>query len=364
MVLNMHNLLFCVIILVTLTVVHLFQNTVSTVRLSLFFLLAIAVFSSGQVANAQYVPATNQAFQLGAVYNPAFSGVDRFGDLRLGYRKQWAGFANAPQFLNLSYNFRLKQPTDLTYHGVRTGLGRQIPVPAKKLLIMGAGVHAFNEKIGPIDRVGGGFTYSLNFVFSKHIRLATGIGTFIENIKVNQNDLYWGENVDELDPVYKSMANGDPRSTQFSTRLGVLLYGKTFYVGAAYLPLMLTDLTNNDVIIADEYYKASVQAGVSFAIGPESVLRPSIAGLLLEEGTLVLDYNLKFYLKGKTWIGATYRSIKSGVVGLGLNVSSALAFSYSYEFATGDFSGFAGASQDIMLTLRVNNVKKEKPLLW
>lgn len=374
MVVNMQEMLFYVIALITLTIVmnngrfnRLTAYPIQWMRSLLItkvgFVILLIVFFQSPV-HAQYIPATNQAFQLTSVYNPAFSGVDRFGDIRLGFRKQWSGFPQAPQFLNLSYNFRLKQPVDLKHHGVRTGLGEKLVIPHNKQMIMGAGIHFFNEKVGPIDRLGGGVTYSANFMISEKWRFASGVGVFVENTKIDYSNFHWGENVDKnLDEVYVSLQNGAANQTQLNARVGVLLYSSAFYIGVSYFPFV-QNISSTEVVANAQYYKATVQAGVSFQLSPEVMIRPSVVALLLETGSTTLDYHTKIYLRDKTWFGAAYRSVGSGVMSLGMSISPALAISYSYEFSTGKFSGFGANSQDVMLVIRLNNFRKEKPLLW
>src|SRR6267143_2611708 len=71
-------------------------------------------------ADAQYVPTSSQPFQFASLYNPAFTGIEPYGDLRLGYRNQWTGFgSNAPKFIQLAYNFRVQQPADLDRKSTR-----------------------------------------------------------------------------------------------------------------------------------------------------------------------------------------------------------------------------------------------------
>lgn len=368
MVMNMQIVLFSVIALIILTIVlvsHVVRNVmlsiVSSASNRFCSLLTFGFIIGSFNLSAQYIPSTSQVFQLAPVYNPAFTGVDRFGDLRLGYRKQLSEF----EFFNMSYNFQLKKPVDLKQHGIRTGLGDKVVLPKSKQIIMGGGVHVFNEKIGPIARTGGGITYSLNLVVSEKFRFASGLGVFFEKVNVNGNELYWGENPGNYeDPVYKSLANGDPRSTHLNARIGVLLYSNKFYIGGAYLPLVQSDLSKSEVAVTGDYYMASLQTGVMFPLGPESSLKPSINALLLDRGTLILDYNVKLYLKDRTWLGATYRSVEFASVSFGLNVSRVLSVAYSYEFPTANFQGMGGNSQDVLLSIRLNNFRKENSLLW
>ena len=51
---------------------------------------------------AQYIPNNAQGFQFMPLYNPAFTGIENFNDLKFSYRYQWAGFgSHSPKFINL-----------------------------------------------------------------------------------------------------------------------------------------------------------------------------------------------------------------------------------------------------------------------
>src|SRR6187402_112816 len=70
---------------------------------------------------AQFIPNSAQPFQFASAYNPAFAGIDNFADLKLSYRYQWSSLGpDAPRFINLAYNVRLKQPIDLSNNSLRT----------------------------------------------------------------------------------------------------------------------------------------------------------------------------------------------------------------------------------------------------
>src|SRR5687767_12752525 len=92
------------------------------------------------VAEAQYLPNSSQAYQFASVYNPAFTGVENYGDLKLGYRYQWTGFGdNAPKFINMVYNIRLNQPGDLKRNSLRTSVSYDDKLPISKRMIHGLG---------------------------------------------------------------------------------------------------------------------------------------------------------------------------------------------------------------------------------
>src|SRR3546814_13582234 len=74
----------------------------------------------GASVRAQYIPNNAQAFQFMPLYNPAFSGIENFNDMKFSYRYQWAGFGSySPKFINLSYNTRLVEQLDLAYNSLR-----------------------------------------------------------------------------------------------------------------------------------------------------------------------------------------------------------------------------------------------------
>src|SRR5262245_56738255 len=123
-------------------------------------LIAILISILSLPALGQYIPNNSQAFQFASLYNPGFTGVERFGDLKLSYRYQWTGFGpNAPKFVNLSFNMRLKNPVDLAYNAMRTSnpnMMRAQNMPAGKKIIHGFGTNVFQWGDGIIEAYGAG----------------------------------------------------------------------------------------------------------------------------------------------------------------------------------------------------------------
>ncbi|MEP6737493.1 MAG: type IX secretion system membrane protein PorP/SprF, partial [Chryseolinea sp.] len=151
------------------------------------FLLTICIFLLGNTLFAQYIPNSNQSFQFAPLLNPAFSGIEGYRDLKLSYRYQWSGFGgNAPKYLNLAYNFRIKEPLDLTLHALRTNSSNTAKkkndnVPILKKVIHGFGVNVFNESIGAIKRSGGGINYAFHYPLTNTLKLSVGVGAMIDN---------------------------------------------------------------------------------------------------------------------------------------------------------------------------------------
>jgi type IX secretion system PorP/SprF family membrane protein len=345
----------------------------------LLTILTIFLFASG--LRAQYVPGTNQPFQYAPVFNPAFSGIEGYKDLKLGYRYQWTGFgAGAPKWLNLTYNFRLKEPLDLNLHALRTNSSlrtatsankqrtsnnqrRPDELPALKRAIHGFGVNVYNESLGPIKRVGGGINYAFHYPLTKDLRLSGGVGVIVDNTRIDLNALELAFQTNP-DPFWMSMRANGANHTDLSVRAGVLLYSSKFYLGFSYLPVYNAALKTSEVTGAEPFYKGTIMAGVALPLSPTLTLKPSVLALWQTDNKFAVDYNAKMYIEQKIWFGATYRSTRNLVALLGFNLNEMLGASYCYEISTGGMQQFSDGSHELVLSLRLNNFKRLSPQTW
>lgn len=329
----------------------------------IFFLCLV-----GNTLMAQYIPNSNQAFQFAPLFNPAFSGIEGFRDLKFSYRYQWSGFgSNAPKFVNLSYNFRIKEPVDLTLHALRssnlTTTKKTDDIPKLKKVIHGVGANIFNESVGPVNRLGGGINYAFHYPINNNLRLSGGLGVMIDNTKIDMSKLYLGNNPDP-DPFYDRLVTNGSNHTELNVRAGALLYSSRFYIGVAYLPLVNASLKSSEVTIGDPFYKGSIQAGAAFQVNSTIQLKPSILALWQLTNTFSVDYNVKMYVQEKIWFGVTYRDIQSFVGIVGFNLNEMLGASYSYEASVGGIQQFSDGSHELVLSVRLNNFKRLSQQTW
>lgn len=316
--------------------------------------------------NAQYIPHSGQPFHFAPIYNPAFTGIENFVDVKLGHRYQWAAFKdNAPQFSNLAVNLRTKQPLDLKVNALRpsrTDFTRI--VPKSRLSYHGIGFNVYNEKIGPLKEFGLGVHYAIHMPLTEKFTFSGGAGVMYENSRLKGGDeLYWGENVDVNDPLYKRLQEGNISQSGLWTRVGVLLYSDNFYFGATYYPWN-TSLGEPDISFTDQFYSGSFQAGFAFSLNEDLDIKPSVLALWQVDNSFVIDYQVKAYLQERTWFGITYRDIQAGVVTGGFNLNSTFSASYSYEFALGKLRTFSGSTHELVLAARLKNYKRLNQRTW
>lgn len=321
------------------------------------WLASIAVFG-------QYIPNNAQAFQLATVYNPAFSGVENYTDLKLGYRNQWSGYgANAPKFLNLSFNTRLRQPLNLEYNTMRISRPSVIQpanLPRRKRSLHGLSVNVFKSEFGVIKQTGGVVGYAVNYPFIKNVRVAAGMSAVIDNRTLRLDGLTF----EQPDPFYEHLLNSPTSQLDLSLRGGVLLYSNRFYFGFSYLSLLNQSIESSQVTFEDKFYTASLHAGVSFDLSHSVSLKPSALVYFQIDKRLLIDYNVKTYFTNKGWLGITYRNSGNGMGMLGFNATPFLSAAYSYEVAFGGLQQFTNGSHEIMLILKLNNFRNLSSVIW
>lgn len=314
--------------------------------------------------HAQYIPNNAQAFQFMPLYNPAFSGIENFNDMKFSYRYQWAGFGSySPKFINLSYNTRLVSPLDLAYNSLRLSdpsATNPENLPRSRRMIHGLGGNLFHSEVGVLKSVGANAHYSIHYPVSETARFAGGISLLVENRKLDVREV----SVRDPDEFYNHLLSSSTSQTDLNVRAGVMLYSQRFYVGFSYLPLLYTVLQASELEMTEPFYRGSLQGGVALPMNADVTLKPSILALLQMNDKVTVDYNVKAFFRDNIWLGLTYRDIKSGVAIVGWNFDERLSASYSYEMSLGEFRQFNDGSHELVLALRLNNFRKYSQYTW
>ena len=314
--------------------------------------------------SAQYIPNNAQTFQFMPLFNPAFSGIENFNDMKFSYRYQWSGFGSySPKFINISYNSRLIAPLDLAYNSLRLSdpsATNPENLPRSRRMIHGVGGNLFHSEVGVLSSVGGNVHYAIHYPVSSKARFAAGISLLVENRKLNVGEV----TVRDPDQFYDHLLNSSTSQTDLNVRAGVLLYSQNYYFGFTYLPLLYTVLQASELEMTQPFYRGSLQAGVAFPLNVDVTLKPSILALLRMNNGISVDYNVKAFFRQNIWMGLTYRDVKSGVALIGWNFDERLSASYSYEMSLGEFKQFNDGSHELVLSLRLNNFRKYAQYTW
>lgn len=312
----------------------------------------------------QYVPNQGQRFQMLPMFNPAFSGVEPFGDFKMSYRHQWAGFGSqAPRFLNLSYNTRLVHPLDLSYNALRPSSPDMLAegqIPAARRMIHGIGGQLFHTQVGVIKSVGTSVNYSVHYPLGGKTRMVGGVSVLFENRKLDVGEV----TVRDPDPYYDYLLTASTSQNELNVRAGVLVYGPRFYIGVSYLPVVHRALNSGELDMTQSFYRASAQAGWVLPVDADVTVKPSLLALVQTDNKVAIDYSVKGYFRQNIWLGLTYRDIKSGIAIIGWNFDHRLSASYAYEMSLGPFRQFNDGSHELVISLRVNNFRKYPQYTW
>lgn len=326
--------------------------------------LSLSILLAALTVRAQYVPNQAQTFQFLPLFNPAFSGIEPYRDLKFSYRYQWAGFGDhSPKFINLAYNARVVQPLDLAYNSLRVSDPSALEpqnFPASRRMIHGAGGNLFHSEVGVLKSVGGNVHYAIHYPLGGKLRIAGGASLLVENRKLDVSEV----TVRDPDEFYDHLLAGSTSQTDLNVRAGILLYGPAFYLGVSYFPLLYTPLAASDLEMTQPFYRGSIQAGVSLPMSAEVTVKPGVLALVKMDNELVIDYNVKAYFRDNIWLGLSYRDVRSGVALIGWNFDERLSASYSYEMSLGEFRQFNDGSHELVLSLRLNNFRKYPQYTW
>ncbi|HET7178929.1 MAG TPA: PorP/SprF family type IX secretion system membrane protein, partial [Chryseosolibacter sp.] len=158
--------------------------------------------------------------------------------------------------------------------------------------------------------------------------------------------------------------NSSTSQTDLNVRAGILLYGQKFYLGLSYFPLVYTVLDASELAMTQAFYRGSVQAGIAFPLNADVMLKPAIMALLQMDNAVAIDYSVKAFFKQNIWLGVTYRDIQSGVAIIGWNFNDRLSAAYSYEMSLGELKQFNDGSHELVLALRLHNIRKYSQYTW
>lgn len=313
------------------------------------------------VLEAQFLPNSSQSFQLAPAFNPAFTGVDGFTSIKVGYRSQWASFPGAPKFINLAATHRVNRPADVTHNALRSGTPITTDeIPRSKRIVHAVGgtlMHISNGSQGIIETLEGGATYALHYPLNSGYTLALGVAMNYGSMRIRWDRLELGD----PDPFVDNA--GGSSYTNINLRSGLLLYSPRFYVHAAYLQLY-SDTKTGELTEIGYRYKATAGAGARFTLSPLVELRPSVLAIVDEFDNIDMDYSLKMYYEDKAWGGFSYRDNGFAALILGFEFNSMVGVSYSYEISTGGLQGFNNGSSELIVGLKLANYRKVNPYTW
>lgn len=312
-----------------------------------------------QLANAQQKPQYTQYVFNNILLNPAVTGIENYIDLKAGYRSQWTGLQGAPvtSYLTFSAPFG----SDFVQGDAASMSPGNQENPYSRLYTQnyeaaephhGLGFMLVSDQAGPINTTNIDATYAYHMGLSSNFNLSVGVAAGFNHISLNTAQITL-EN--PLDPA---IANGNNSQWKPDLSIGVWGYSSNYYVGVSVQQLLPQNLyfsTTNNSTQTKTVPQYFITGGFKVFLTDDVTLLPSTLVKFIKPLPLAFDVNMKLAFQDRFWIGGSYRNQDSFAGLLGLNISSLINISYSYDYTTSALRTVSNGTHEIIIGLMLNN---------
>ncbi|UII19714.1 PorP/SprF family type IX secretion system membrane protein [Fulvivirga ligni] len=297
----------------------------------------IAIF--GMIAwssKAQELPVYNQFYFNPYLYNPSFVANSGRSEINATYRKQWVDIGDAPEVGALNFQYATKG---------NVSLGLSLQSEKSVLLRSDFGFVTFGYKV-PFQ----GDDHYVKFGLS---------GGVIHNT-LDVEALIASSGSDILnDPA---VINALDDSYNFASQFGVHYKLKNLTLGFA-LPQLIENKINTGGDITDVEFSSMdqkiISASYDIELSPFISFTPTAVVRLVNKQQNQMTMMGIVNYKELIWAGAGYRYDYGPLMYLGLKVTDALQFGYSYEFNGVGSNSFSSASHEVHLKFRFKKKSKQ-----
>jgi type IX secretion system PorP/SprF family membrane protein len=260
------------------------------------------------------------------IYNPAYSGIKKYPELKLFSRMQWLGIAQAPSSSLLLADFQ---------------------IPAKRTEIYsarhGMSIRIENDHLGPFTNNQLNFSYAFHKNVTQDNRFSMGLALGLKQFIFENSTLH------PLIPDPSIAKN----STQYTPTfmLGSLWNTKSFYIG-----LSLDQITAakwNNVGTSSNYSLSSfLTSGGKIMILPSVTLLPAICIMRSVNSSFTTNANLFLDFSSKIKIGAGYRNKDAFIGFFQININKAVSIGYSVDYVISELHNKALFSHELTFSFK------------
>jgi type IX secretion system PorP/SprF family membrane protein len=252
--------------------------------------------------------------------NPAYSLLDKAGNVNILGRRQFIGLDGAPTSLLMSASFPLEN------------------------IGAAAGLFLVNDKFAVENQT------EVNAFFAKSIQLANA--TYL-SVSINAGVRSYIANYSTLDPN-DPVFSQDVRETKPNIGFGVMLYGDAFYLGVSVPELSFRNLGTASVqqanYLRSHYYFCG---GALIKLNEDIQFKPASLVSYLQGSPVIADFSGTIYLKEQLGLGVNYRTNKQVAGIISVNANS-FKVGYSYQFGTSstNLGGYNNATHEVSISYR------------
>lgn len=289
-------------------------------------ILAIFSFTNLKEGWAQQLPHFSQYMQNDFVLNPAVAGSYDYSPILLTFRSQWTGFNDAPTTQTVSAHTALFQN-------------------------MGVGGFLFNDKTGPISRMGLQLAYAYHLRAGAKSYLSFGVGGMMYQHILNKSLITLDE------PDDNAMLGDKTRKFMADAVFGMKYTYEGFYFGFSAPQLVQSELKINDSKQNKLVRHYFVNTGYKININEDFAIEPSVLFKAIATAPMQLDGNLRFIYKDMLWLGTSYRNGDASVIMLGVKKNS-FQFGYSYDATLSEIKKYSSGTHEIVMGMLITDMEK------
>jgi type IX secretion system PorP/SprF family membrane protein len=329
-------------------------------------LLPILLLLLCSEAFAQQLTHFSQYMLNGYLINPAVAGAENYGELKTGYRSQWAGVEGAPESFYLTVHTPLGKmnrkttATSSPYRGRTGSKALRQNYQTKDVLNVqqhhGLGLSIIQDKAGVLKRTDAGLTYAYHMPVSRSLMVSAGLTGGFSLYQVNEAEL---QLTNPNDPAFLA---GDYNQAKPNVTAGVLLYSKRFYVGASSAQLFQDELSarfgESEENSARSRVHHTFTSGYKIYLTPGLSVLPSVLLKYASPAPLAIDANLKLQYQDRFWVGGSYRPKQTLVALAGINLNNLLQVGYAYDIGKGGMNHYSSGSHEVVIGFLLHNRDK------
>ena len=316
---------------------------------SILFFVSITTYSQVNSPWTQY-------FQIPYIQNPALSGIEKYTDLKLGFKRQWSSFDGSPKDYFLGINHVFGKDDAMLADSTSGDAGTELPKTK-----MGLSGYVASSDYNNMSNLQGGAAYAVHIPLSSRYYLSFGIAAAYNHSKADVNDLVVR---DKQDVTYINLINAGGALNYFNLDAGAVIYSDRLYAGYAAIRLVRTRMGSDLSGDEESSIRHTFLAGYRHKLGDNWEVQPAML-LRIEKGVEnFYNFNVRMRYKSVLWTGVGFTPDQSVSIFAGYQLKNNLTLSYNYDFIIGKLNTISPGSHEIILGIMPFNKAGKKAFFW
>lgn len=307
-------------------------------------------------ALGQQKPQYNLYIMNNYLLNPAIAGIEEYTDVKLGSRRQFSGINGSPATYYASVHAPIGY-SSVARNARKADTTPAFSTPPQNRMIKpkphhGIGLTVMHDEIGAFARTEASVAYAYHLLLSEEVKLAAGASAGVMQQRLRSDKLTFYDPADNANTAWNSVKP--------NLSLGLWLYGSNFYLGVSGAQLLANTINYDDMLVekSHQYEHYFVTAAYKFEVSDRFSLVPSVMAMWLQPLPGSIDFNLRGVYDNRMWVGGSYRENGSFAALAGITLNHTFDVGYAYDTGLRELEGFGGGSHEIMIGMRLFNLRK------